>query len=166
MNIHYGFTLPAQVIVCLSSLALGGCQRRPDLVDALGTAIDNLPSDYRGDPRELAPIIVVASVDENQAIAKHVEAARYQGVFLDLHMVRCKLENSLKGGLTGPELRFYYFADGKYPRSKPNPHYQRLFQAKPGIAIFVLPDPRPWRTEIGRRRRRRLLGSSRDRRPR
>jgi hypothetical protein len=117
----------------VTSLAIGGCQRRPGLVDTLGTAVgDQQLTIWDHDARELAPIIVVASVEENRVIAKHVEATHYQGVYLDLHAVRCKRENSLKGGLTGPELRFLYFADGRYPDSKPDPCYKRLFQAEPG----------------------------------
>src|ERR1035438_6246337 len=118
MNMLFGSTLPVKVIVCLISLALGGCQRRPELVDTLGTAIDDEAIDVRGDWRERAPIVVVASVETNQVVAKHVEASRYQGFYLDLHIVRCKLENALKGVLTEPELRFFYFADGRYPDSK------------------------------------------------
>src|ERR1035438_10170340 len=105
-----------QFAVCLSSLALWGCQRRPDLVDTMGTAIDDVHSTFREhDPRELAPIIVVALVEENKIIAKHVEAARHRGIYLDLHVVRCKRENSLKGGLTEQHLSFFYFEDGSYP---------------------------------------------------
>jgi hypothetical protein len=103
------------------------------LVDKLGESIGD---QGRGlddhDKRELAPFIVVASVEDNAIVAKHLEAARYPGVYLDLHAVRCRRENSLNGGLTGRELRFFYFADGKYPDSKPNPSDKRLFQAEPG----------------------------------
>ena len=144
-------TLPVRVIVCLTSLALGGCHRRPDLVDALGTAIDGEQLILLvHDVRKLAPIIVVASVEKNEVVGKHVEAAHYQGVYLDLHAVRCKRENSLKGGLTGPELTFFYFADGRYPDSKPNPLHKRLFQADPGSRyLFFLTRDRGMLRSIG-----------------
>jgi hypothetical protein len=93
---------------------------------------------------------VVASVERNELVAKHVEAAHYQGVYLDLHAVRCKRENSLKGGLGGPELRFFYFADGQYPDSKPDPRFSRLFQAEPGSRyIFFLTRERGVLRSIG-----------------
>jgi len=93
--------------------------------------------------RELAPIIVVASVEENKVVSKHVEASRYPGVYLDLHAVRCKRENSLKGGIAGAELQFFYFADGRYPDSKPDPVYARWFQAEPGSRyLFFLTSER------------------------
>ena len=151
VNMRNRSTLPAQVIVCLASLALGGCHRRPDLVDTLGTAIDEQDSmPWNHDTRELAPIIVLASVEGNEVIAKHVEAARYQGVYLDLHVVLCKRENSLKGGLTETELRFFYFAYGRYPDSKANPKYKRLFHAEPGSRyLFFLTRDRGVLRSIG-----------------
>ena len=150
MNMLRRSTLPVQVIVRLTSLALGGCQRHPDLVDTLGTAIDDEAIDVRGDWRERAPIVVVASVDENRIIAKHVEASRYQGLFLDLHVVRCKRENSLKGGLTGPELTFFYFADGRYSDSKSYRRSKSLFQATPGSRyLFFLTRDRSVLRSIG-----------------
>ena len=144
-------TLTFEVIVCVTSVALGGCQKRLDLVDTLGTAIGGQQlSIWDHDARELAPIIVVASVEGNEVIAKHVEAARYQGVYLDLHAVRCRRENSLKGGLTEPELRFFYFADGRYRDSKPNQWYKRLFQAEPGSRyLFFLTRERGVLRSIG-----------------
>jgi hypothetical protein len=150
INLHRRSTLPVQVVVCLTSLVFGGCQRRPALVDTLGTLIDDSSLSSWSDPRQFAPIIVVAAVQENRVIAKHVEAARYQGLYLDLHVVRCKRENSLKGSLTGPELRFFYFADGRYPDSKPNPRYKRLFQAEPGSRyLFFLTRDRDVMRSIG-----------------
>jgi hypothetical protein len=132
MNMCCGSALSAQAIVCLTGLALGGCQRRPALIDTLGTApVSQQPIFWDHDLRELAPIIVVASVEENKVVSKHVEASRYPGVYLDLHAVRCKRENSLKGGMAGAELQFFYFADGRYPDSKPDPLYARWFQAEP-----------------------------------
>jgi hypothetical protein len=121
------------------------------LVDTLGTAIDEQELKFwHHDLRELAPIIVVASVEGNEVIARHVEAARYQGVYLDLHSVRCKRENSLKGGLTEPELRFYYFADGRYPDSKGNPEYSRPFHAESGSRyLFFLTRDRGVLRSIG-----------------
>jgi len=151
INIRTRFTLPAQVILCLTSLVVAGCQRHPDLVDTLGATIGD-PQFYiwGHDARELAPIIVVASVEKNDVVAKHIEAARYPGVYLDLHAVSCKRENSLKGGLTEPELRFFYFADGRYPGSKPNPHYARLFSAKPGARyLFFLTHDRSVLRSLG-----------------
>jgi hypothetical protein len=74
----------------------------------------------------------------------------YQDIFLDLHAVRCKRENSLSGGLTDPEIRFFYFADGRYPDSKPDPVYKRLFQAEPGSRyLFFLTRDRGVLRSIG-----------------
>jgi len=129
----------ARVVTCVVALSLPGCSRRPALVDTLGTAIDEEPFNHLGDPRAHAQIIVVASVIENRVVAKRVPAARYQDVLLDLHLVRCERENSLRGSLAGRELSFFYFADGKYADAKPNPRYKRLFQATPGSRyIFFL----------------------------
>ena len=97
MNMWRGFGFAARLIPSLTVLTFLGCQRGPGLVDTLGTAIEDVSLCRRCDPRALAPFIVVASVEENQIVAKHVEAARYPGVYLDLHAVRCKRENSLKG---------------------------------------------------------------------
>jgi len=152
INARCVFGPSPRVVVCLVSLSLAGCQRHPKMVDTLGTAIDDAQVNYRCDPRELAPFVVLASVEENRVIAAHVEAARYEGVYLDLHAVRCKREISLKGGLTGPDLEFFYFADGyrEYPGSKPNPRYKRLFQANPGSRyLFFLTRDRDLLRSIG-----------------
>ena len=138
-NERRGYRIPSLAITIL----LCACQRKQpvSLIDTLGAPIANGILDQGisvwrdpADPRESVPIIVVASVEENQVVASHVEAARYKGVFLDLHSVRCKRENSLKGGLSEQELRFFYFADGRPPGSdaKPNPLYKRLFKAESG----------------------------------
>jgi hypothetical protein len=126
-----------QVVVCLASLALLGCERRPVVVDTLGTLIDSSHFGNLNDARQFARVIVVATIEENRVVAKHVEAARYRGVYLDLHEVRCRLENSLRGDITGPALTFYYFANGKYPDSKPNPRYKQLFEAVPGYRYLL-----------------------------
>ena len=143
----------AQVVLFLISLMmLGGCRREryPDMVDTLGTAIDALPFGIDSDPRKLAPIVVVASVEEDQVVLRHIEAARYQGVYLDLHAVRCKRENSLKGGLRELELKFFYYGSGNYPDSKPNPRYKRLFHATPGARyVFFLTHDRDRLRSIG-----------------
>lgn len=125
------------------TILLCACQRKQQarLIDTLGAPIANGILDQGisvwkdpANPRESVPIIVVASVEENQVVARHVESARYKGVFLDLHSVGCKRENSLKGGLSEKELRFFYFADSRPPGSdaKPNPLYKRLFKAELG----------------------------------
>jgi hypothetical protein len=120
------------------------------LVDTLGTAVDSLFFQDKAKPQQLAPIIVVAVVEENRIVAKHVEAARYASVYLDLHAVRCKRENSLKGGLTEAGLEFFYFADGRYADSKPSPHYKRQFQAEPGSRyLFFLSRDRDVLRSIG-----------------
>lgn len=114
------------------------CQNKAhiELVDTLGTAIDAKHLTNHFDPRLEAPIIVVGLVEENRAVVRHVQAARYPGVYLDLHEVRCKLENLLKGTLNGSELEFFYYAQGEYPDSKWNPRYKRLFQANPRSRYF------------------------------
>jgi hypothetical protein len=128
-----GSALWAQAIVCLTGLALGACRRHPVLIDMLGVVpVSQQLNISDHDVRELAPIIVVASVEENKIVSKHVEASRYPGVYLDLHAVRCQRENSLRGGLAGAELQFFYFADGRYRDSRPEPLFKRLFQADPG----------------------------------
>lgn len=147
---HGRHTLLLVAGVALFSLTHWSCQRRPVLVDTLGTLIDNGHFSYWNDPRKLAPFIIVASVDENRVVAKHVEAARYAGLYLDLHQVRCKRENSLRGSLPDPEVTFYYFADGRYPDSKPNPRYKQLFKADPGRRyLFFLTRDRDVLRSIG-----------------
>jgi hypothetical protein len=92
----------------------------------------------------------VASVVENQIVDKRMEAARFPGVYLDLHAVRCKIENSLKGGLIEPEITFFYFADGKYPDAKPYQRPKRLFEANPGARyLFFLTRDRGVLRSIG-----------------
>jgi len=126
----YPFKIKAVSTVCLLGLALSGCQRTPPLTDTLGSAVDYLHSRGKATALKIAPIVIVGVVEENRIVRRHVEAARYPDVYLDLHKVRCRRENTLKGGLTGPEVEFYYFADGRYP-STPNPTYKRLFNATP-----------------------------------
>jgi hypothetical protein len=137
-----------RLIACLTTFAVGGHATQPPLVDTLGTLIDEPVGIYGINKWLLAPVIVIASVEEDRTVAKYVEAARYRGVFLDLHLVRCKRENSVKGGLTGSELEFYYFADGRYPDSKPNPRYKQLFEAVPGARylFFLTRDRDVWRS--------------------
>jgi hypothetical protein len=133
-------TLCPDLILCSSILLLSGCQRRLFMVDTLGTEI-GAPNFYLWghDLRETAPIVVVASVERNEVIAKHVEAARFAGVFLDFHVVTCVRENLLKGDLTDSRFTFFYFADGRYANSRPNPIFKRLFTAKPGSRyVFFL----------------------------
>ena len=123
--------LPLPLLVCLLTL-FGGCRRAPELTDTLGTAIDNEYAGSRTDSRDSATIVVLASVQHNQTVAKRVRTLHYPNVYLDLHSVRCRIENALKGGLTEPEFRFFYFGDGNYPDSKPYPASKSRFQAKPG----------------------------------
>ena len=79
-----------------------------------------------------------------------MEAAHYPGFYLDLHVVRCRIENSLKGGPAGPELAFFYFADGKYRDSRLNPLYKRQYQAEPGSRyLFFLTKDRGVLRSIG-----------------
>lgn len=151
MNVNCRFRTSLQVIAFLAILTnLCDCRKRPALIDTLGTAIDYQPRNYRSDPRQLAPIIVIASVQENSIVVRHIGAARYPDVYLDLHRVRCKRENALKGDTAGPELWFFYFADGRYPDSKPNPRYKRLFEALPGFRyLFFLTRERSVLRSIG-----------------
>jgi len=121
-------------------VTLWSCQKRKsDLADTLGAPIADGRLDQGigvwrepSDPLGLVPIIVVGSVEENRIVGKHIRAARYKDVYLDLHEVRCHRENSLKGGLTEQEFTFLYFAAGMYPDSAPNPRYKRFFKADPG----------------------------------
>jgi hypothetical protein len=131
-NSRYSKTELPLTLALLAGLTAVGCQTHPKLVDYMGTTVgDPQPfSNWQPDARELAPIIVVAYVERNEIVAKHVEAAHYRGVYLDLHAVRCKVENSLKWVLADTEPTFYYFGDGKYPDSK---WIRRAtFQAEPG----------------------------------
>jgi hypothetical protein len=110
-----------------------GCNSRGDrtFVDTLASAIDS-GSHSDLDFQKLAPVLVVASVEENRVIHKHVEAVRCPGVFLDLHSIKCLRENVLRGTVGGPEFTFYYFADGRYYDAVPNPLHKKLFQAEVG----------------------------------
>lgn len=113
------------------------------MVDTLGTAVDELPAlgALTGDRLRLVPIIVVARVEENRVVERHIHAVRYPKVYLDLHLVRCARENTLKGGVTGSELTFFYFADtyGQYQGAAPNPRYRHLFAAEPEFRyVFFL----------------------------
>jgi hypothetical protein len=133
-------------VVALTTLVALGCRRQqhPTLIDTLGEPIANGTLDQGlnvyappADPRDAVPIIVVAVVERNTVVAKHLQAARYAHVYLDLHMVECKRENTIKGGLTGQELRFFYFADGRYPDGDANPLYKQLFDATPGSRYLL-----------------------------
>lgn len=137
-------TLTLRIVICLTALAVAKCQERPALVDRLGTLVDEIPSGpcgYRGGIL-FAPIVVVGVVEENRVVAEHIEAAQYPGLFLDLHAVRVKRENSLRGGLRDPALTFYYFAQGIYPDSRANPRHKQLFEAVPGsrYLFFLIRD--------------------------
>lgn len=114
-------------------LLLSSCsvQRTLPVIDTLGSAID-LPG--VPDVRQFAPIVIVATVLENRVAVSGVPAARLPKVLLDLHLVRCRLENSLRGQIDGVEVSFYYFADTEFPH-----FYQRQFDASPGRRyIFFL----------------------------
>ena len=127
--------------VLLAMLALAGCEkeRHTDLPDLLGSTIANGVLDRSitlwNEPSgtlQSVPVIVVGFVEENRIVVSRVAARRYKGVYLDLHEVRCKRENSLKGGLIEKEFTFAYFSDGRYPEAQPNPLYKRSFKADPG----------------------------------
>ncbi len=143
-NLLLKHILPVQIVMCLTGLALPAFHERPALVGTLGTLVDQIPSGSCGYPGGVlfAPVVVIGVVEENRVVAEHVEAARYPCLYLDLHAVRCKRENSLRGKLTEPELTFYYFAQGTYADSKPNPRYKHLFEAKPGsrYLFFLIRD--------------------------
>jgi hypothetical protein len=148
---------PPVAIVSLMLVALSGCggKQIPALPDFLGATIAGGVLD-RGinasnDPAErveLVPAIVVGFVEENRIVAKRVQALRYKNVFLDLHEVRCKRENSLKGELTGNEFHFFYFADGQYSDGQPRPLYKRTFKADPGrrYLFFLTQEAGVWRS--------------------
>jgi hypothetical protein len=95
------------------------------------------------DLRRFAPIIVVASVLENEIIQKR-PAARMPKVLLDLHRVKVHLETTIRlpefgwplKNLALPELTFYYF-DQDFYSPEPNPDYKQMFQAEPGERYIV-----------------------------
>ena len=98
------------------------------MADTLGSAIDQTDVLFKPDIRQFAPIIVVASVLENIIVVSGTPAIRIPEVRLDLHRVRCKLENRLRGQLPDGEFEFYYFADSKGT----NPRYKVLYSADSG----------------------------------
>jgi hypothetical protein len=110
----------------------------PKLVDTLGSFLDQGGALQEPDIRSLAPIVVVASVLENRVAIANTPSARIPAVALDLHLVRCRLENSLRTTQTiSNAFDFYYF--GMHSRSDWNPRYKTLFQALPGKRyIFFL----------------------------
>ena len=142
MKTKCGSTLSAEIVLILINLVLlSDCRRMcyPEMVDTLGTELDSLVFTTDGNPWELAPFVVVATVEENRITAKHIEPAHYQGVYLDLHAVRCKRENSIQGSLSQSELTFFYYASGSYPDSKPLPGHERPFHAAVGLRyVFFL----------------------------
>src|ERR1019366_8488195 len=104
-------------------------QRIPALVDTLGSALEQTGTLFNPDFRRVAPIIVVASVSTNEVILQNRPAARIPNVFLDLHLVHCRVENTLRGHIDGPEFSFYYF--GQHSARGWNPFYSVLFRAEP-----------------------------------
>jgi len=115
--------------------ACGG-QQVASMVDTLGS-LEQTGVMFEPDFRQLAPIIVVASVLENKVVAENKPAARIREVTLDLHLVHCRLENVLRGNLDGPVFRFYYF--GQHSAQGWNPFYKMLFSAEPAKRyIFFL----------------------------
>jgi hypothetical protein len=126
--------LAAAAVVCLSGVAVLSChkQSEPPFTDTLGAISGCRPLTlWSNEIQEIAPIIIAGTVEENSVVSKHLRSSRYPDVYLDLHRVRCKRENSIRGGLTDNNLTFFYFADGAYPDSKANPCYRRLFEANP-----------------------------------
>jgi hypothetical protein len=127
-------------MVMLMAAVSNGCraQTPPHLVDTLGSAIDQTGVVFEPDFRELAPIAAVAVVVQNEIVQLHRPADRFPAVSLDLHAVRCRSENLLKGHLNSEDFMFYYFAeDASSPQH--NPIYKRLFEAEPGKRyIFFL----------------------------
>jgi hypothetical protein len=149
LTVHRRFSFAA-IFAAVTTVITFGCHRAsyPDLVDKLGTAIDDPEQSFPGDPLKTVPIIVVASVVENRIVEKHVRAACCEGFYLDLHRVRGKLENALKGNLEGTELTFFYFGGTGYPETTPtryppaNNRLKRSFRADPGsqYLFFLMRD--------------------------
>jgi hypothetical protein len=124
-------------IACAILFAACNGQRIPALVDTLGSAPDQTGTLFSPDFRRLAPIVVVASVLKNDVILQNRPAVRIPNVALDLHAVRCSLENVLKGTIEQPEFTFYYF--GQNSARGWNPFYKILFRAEPAKRyIFFL----------------------------
>jgi hypothetical protein len=104
------------------TLLLAGCGKRvPAIVDTLGSATDQTGVHMEPDLRRFAPIIVVASVLENEIIQKR-PAVRMPKALLDLHRVKAHLETTIRlpefgwplGNLALPEFTFYYFVEDLY----------------------------------------------------
>jgi hypothetical protein len=114
----------------IAILYQSGCATQPDvrLTDTLGSSIDQTGGLYRPDIRMYAPVVVVAYVNENRVAKANIPAARYPKLALNLHVVRCRLENLLRGSLDGEEFSFYYFGDDK----NENPLYRKTFSAEAG----------------------------------
>lgn len=110
-------------------------QRWPAMIDTLGTPIDAMSLrtwQHWRDFERLAPIIVGGVVIADQIVARHVESVRCPGVYLDLHTVKVKVENNIRGDLVGSEVAFHYFSDGRYLGSRASPYHKRLFRAESG----------------------------------
>ena len=124
--------------ILLVMLLLASCRKRiPAIVDTLGSATDQTGVLMEPDLRRFAPIIVVASVLENEIIQKR-PAARMPKVLLDLHRVKVHLETTIRSpefgwplkNLALPEVTFYYF-DQDFYSPQPNPNYKWTLEAKP-----------------------------------
>lgn len=115
-------------LVLILAAILMSCsgQSTPQIVDTLG-ATSNDPSIAQ----RVAPIVIVATVTDNVVVERDRTSARIPGVLLDLHSVRCRLENVIRGGPLGEKLSFYYFVESDASRTH-NPYYKSLFKAVPG----------------------------------
>src|SRR6266852_7845789 len=101
-----------------------------DLHDFLGSVVDAAGGAV--DFRTVAPVVVVATITSNEPEGAPIEARRFQGVFVQLRRVVCRLENSLRGPKPADQFKFYYFADAKLPGAIPNPLHRKMFEASPG----------------------------------
>ena len=130
-------SLLSALTAVITVTAVCKAQRTPALVDTLGSALEQTETLFNPDFRRLAPIVVVASVSKNEIVIQNKPAARIPGVSLDLHLVHCRLENTLRGKIDGPEFSFYYY--GQHSARGWNPFYSVLFRAEPAKRyIFFL----------------------------
>jgi hypothetical protein len=118
-------------------LAAHACGQIPELVDTLGSPVDQTEVLFDPDLRQTAPVIAAAYVVDNAAVRRRVPAARMPGILLDLHRVHARVEVAIRGDV-GAELEFYYFVQADDSPGN-NPRYRLMFEAEPGRRyIFFL----------------------------
>src|SRR5208337_418174 len=88
-------------------LLLVGCAGSPQLCDYYDP--HDLQSRRDFQIMDASPIVVVGTVRSVQLLSKGVRARKQPSMLLDLEKASIEVENSLRGGLVGPVLEFYYF---------------------------------------------------------